>query len=173
VTTLLVFHQIILTALSFDPYATPVILGLYIVFMIIGSYRVFTISRSINQLSIGILDPKFKIHPEALKFHLFSNVSIMEYLAESPLSVGILGTVLGLLFMVFGLTELLNGIDNATEALSVFGQFIKGSLIAFVSTAVGIIAQRLLEFLMVFVRNGVGVQYQLILELQDIDAKSI
>ncbi len=164
---LFLFNETIIQALSFDSVATPFILGLYFLFMIVGTYRIVNISRSINTLKKGILDIDLDLQKESLKYHLFSKIGILEFLSETPIRIGILGTVIGLIIISFGLEGIIGGAENAQDALAIFGQFIHGALIAFISTAAGIIMEIWLSLLMVLVRNGVGTQMQLILEIQN------
>ena len=161
------------------------ILGIFLISLILGGWKVFSTSKEINMVKEGrgtgryhefktnIEQSKERRHnawAEALKLKLFSKILFLKFLASLPVVLGLIGTVVGFILMTSGIGD---GVTGAEAARALVTSLVIGMGTALYTTLVGAIFSVWLLANYAFLQIGVIqlIAYILEYEARDIDGE--
>ena len=139
-------------------YLTWVMSALFIVFWLVSSYRVFIINKESNQFAMGNSEgigakyfEKLRIKSRnqngnaidqgmlasTLRGELVMSIHVIQYISNTLILLGLIGTVVGFVIAVSGLGVTLGQGDDMEQVKGALGQIIDGMSVALFTTLVG------------------------------------
>ena len=139
-------------------YLTWVMAALFMIFWLVSSYRILIINKETNRLAVGdsagiaaqyyeklriksrkqngsVVDQSMLA--STLRGELVMSIHVIQYVANTLILLGLIGTVVGFVIAVSGLGETLGQGDDMEQVKGALGQIIDGMSVALFTTLVG------------------------------------